>query len=434
MISIRSFFLAMRLLSGKKEFFKNRNTLGAVLGIGLSLIPLIVVLEISSGMIEGITERYMEIGSYHLQIKPFFNMDQDNQDRVIGLIKTLPDVKSVFPVVNGEGLAYSENGRTGISFKALPPDYLNIDKSAAKFIKIDAGSFNLDTNDSAMLSKEVARILDVVPGDRIKILTARKIPGRRPVLKPSYLTVKGIFSTGYYELDALSIYINIDKGKKLFTDKNSLVLGVKLYNPFENINVKTMDVRNLLGSGYSVYNWYNLEKSMIDSFNTTKTILLFIMILIVIVAAMNISSAIVMLVMEKEEAIAMLKSTGVPSIIITKAFVYIGFVIGFFGTVTGLVFGLLTAININKIIHLSESIINRFYYYIKILLSPFLLLKDRNIVIINTEYYLDKIPIKIDLTSILIITTLTILLSVLAAYSPAKRAGRLKPMDILRKH
>ena len=434
MISTRSLFLATKLLSGKKNIFKNRNILGAVLGIGLSLIPLIVVLEISSGMIEGITERYMEIGSYHLQVKPFFYLDQEHQESAIQKIKSLKDVKSVFRVVNGVGLAYSENGRTGISFKALPRDYLNIDKSAAKFIKIESGKFKLDTNDSAMLSSEVARILDVVPGDRIKILTARKFPGRPTVLKPSYLTVNGIFSTGYYELDALSIYINIDKGKKLFTDKNSLIIGVKLFNPFENIKEKTKEVRNILGTGYSVFNWYNLEQSMIDSFNTTKTILLFIMILIVIVAAMNISSAIVMLVMEKEEAIAMLKSTGVSSSIITQAFVSMGFIIGILGTFTGLVLGLLAAININEIIHLSELIINRFYDYIQILFSPFLILKERNFVIIDTAYYLDKIPIKLDLNSILLISTLTVLLSVFAAYFPAKRAGRLKPMDILRKH
>ncbi len=434
MISSRSFFLAAKLLSGKRNILKKRNILGAVLGIGLSLIPLIVVLEISSGMIEGITERYMEIGSYHLQIKPFFNMDQDKQDSTIQIIKSLKDVKSVFPVVNGVGLAYSENGRTGISFKALPEDYLEIDKSAAKFIKIESGKFKLDTNDSAMLSSEVARILDVVPGDRIKILTARKIPGRRPVLKPSYLTVNGIFSTGYYELDALSIYINIDKGKKLFTDKNSLIIGVKLFNPFENIKEKTKEVRNILGTGYSVHNWYNLEQSMIDSFNTTRTILLFITILIVIVAAMNISSAIVMLVMEKEEAIAMLKSTGVPSALITRTFVYMGFIIGISGTFIGLVLGLLAAININGIIHLSEAVINKFYYYIQILLSPLLILKERNLVIIDTAYYLDKIPIKLNLINILLISTLTILLSVFAAYIPAKRAGKLKPMDILRKH
>ena len=434
MIQSRSFFLAFKFLTGRNQLLNNKNLLGAVLGIGLALIPLIVVLEISSGMIEGITKRYMEIGSYHLQIKHYAGVDQEVEDKTINDVKSFPGVKAVFPVTTGLGLAYSENGRTGISFKALPMDYLDIDIAAKEYIKIEAGEFKLDSRDSAMLSSEVARILEVVPGDRIKILTARHVPGRQPVLKPSYLTVRGVFSTGYYELDALSIYINIEKGKSLFKESGSSFIAVKLDNPFDNIQKKSSDVQKQLLSNFFVHNWYDLEQTMIDSFNTTKTILLFIMILIVLVAAMNISSAVVMLVMEKEAEIAILKSTGISSALITRAFVFTGLIIGLAGTFTGLLTGLMVAVNINGLIQNVESIINSVYRFIQIVISPFFILGDRGLVLIDTAYYLEKIPIKIDLSEILIISSLTIILSTAAAFFPALRAGRLKPMDILRKH
>jgi len=434
MIYSNSFFLAIRFLTGKNKYLFNRNILGAVLGIGLSLVPLIVVLEISSGMIEGITKRYMEIGSYHLQIKNYTIIDEDLEEETIKQISSIPGVKSVFPVTTGLGLAYSENGRTGISFKALPENYFNIDTSAKEYINIESGEFKLDTRDSAMLSLEVARILGVIPGDRIKILTAKQLPGRRPVLKPSYLTVRGIFSTGYYELDALSIYINIAKGKALFTEKDSSFIAVKVNEPFDNIEDKTLEIRKVINKGFLVYNWYDIERSMIDSFNTTKSILLFIMIIIVIVAAMNISSAVVMLVLEQEESIAMLMSTGVSSSVITKSFIFVGFIIGIFGTFSGLFLGLAISVNINLIINLGELVLNRIYEFIQYIVSPLLILNNKNIVIIDSSYYLEKIPIKLDLFSILFISSLTILLSVAAAYLPALRAGRLKPMEILRKH
>jgi len=434
MIYSNSFFLAIRFLTGKNKYLFNRNILGAVLGIGLSLVPLIVVLEISSGMIEGITKRYMEIGSYHLQIKNYTIIDEDLEEETIKQISSIPGVKSVFPVTTGLGLAYSENGRTGISFKALPENYFNIDTSAKEYINIESGEFKLDTRDSAMLSLEVARILGVIPGDRIKILTAKQLPGRKPVLKPSYLTVRGIFSTGYYELDALSIYINIAKGKALFTEKDSSFIAVKVNEPFDNIEDKTLEIRKVINKGFLVYNWYDIERSMIDSFNTTKSILLFIMIIIVIVAAMNISSAVVMLVLEQEESIAMLMSTGVSSSVITKSFIFVGFIIGIFGTFSGLFLGLAISVNINLIINLGELVLNRIYEFIQYIVSPLLILNNKNIVIIDSSYYLEKIPIKLDLFSILFISSLTILLSVAAAYLPALRAGRLKPMEILRKH
>jgi len=376
----------------------------------------------------------MEIGSYHLQVKSYNNIDKITEKSIVKKINTIYGVKSVFPVTTGIGLAYSENGRTGISFKALPENYFNIDSSAQKYIKIENGEFKLDTRDSAMLSLEVSRILDVIPGDRIKILTAKQVPGRRPVLKPSYLTVRGIFSTGYYELDALSIYINIDKGKSLFSDKGSNFIAVKLDDPFDNIEGKTKEVRERLGTGFIVYNWYDLERTMIDSFNTTKSILLFIMIIIVLVAAMSISSAVVMLVLEQEESIAMLKSTGVLSLVITRAFIYVGFIIGLFGTISGLLFGMVISVNINTIINLLESFINLGYIFLQYIISPIYLLSYKNLIIIDTSYYLEQIPIKLDLFSILFISISTILLSVGAAFFPAMRAGKLKPMEILRKH
>ena len=434
MIHSRAFFLAFKFFAGRNQLLNNKNLLGAVLGIGIALIPLIVVLEISSGMIEGITQRYMEIGSYHLQIRNYTQLDPEIEENTINELRTMPGIKAVFPVTTGLGLAYSEDGRTGISFKSLPVNYLDIDIAAKEYITIESGEFKLDSRDSAMLSSEVARILEVVPGDRIKILTARQVPGRRPVLKPSYLTVRGIFSTGYYELDALSIYINIEKGKTLFKERGSSFIAVKLDDPFDNIEKKTSDIRNRLASSFFVSNWYDLERNMIDSFNTTKTMLLFIMIIIVLVAAMNISSAVVMLVMEKEAEIAMLKSTGVASSLITRAFIYIGFIIGLAGTFTGLLTGLMIAVNINGLIKITESIINSVYGIVQIIISPFFTLGDKGIVLIDTAYYLEKIPIKLNLSEILIISSLTILLSTAAAYFPATRAGGLKPMDILRKH
>ena len=138
--------------------------------------------------------------------------------------------------------------------------------------------------------------------------------------------------------------------------------------------------------------------------------------------------------MEKESEIAMLKSTGVSSYLITRAFVYIGFIIGFAGTFTGLLSGLMIAVNINGIIKITESIINKVYVIVQIFISPIFTLGDRGIVLIDTAYYLEKIPIKINLLEILMISSLTIILSTAAAFFPAIRAGKLKPMDILRKH
>ena len=59
-----------------------------------------------------------------------------------------------------------------------------------------------------------------------------------------------------------------------------------------------------------MYGWYQLEKASYKSFQTTRALLLFIMALIVAVAAVNVSSSLVMVVLEKTPEIAMLKAMG----------------------------------------------------------------------------------------------------------------------------
>ncbi len=430
----RPLYLALKFLTGRKQLLNNRNLIGAVLGIGMALVPLIVVLEISSGMIEGITRRYMEVGSYHLQIKRYDDPNRAALTETIEEIKGMENVRSAYAVTTGLGIAYSEDGRSGINFKALPPEYLLIDKGASDYLEIVEGNFDLAAKDSAMLSTEVARILEVKTGDRIKILTARKLPGRRAVLKPSYLTVKGIFSTGYYELDALSIYINNEKGMSLFKDRGDTFIAVKLKDPFKDIEKQTVEMRKKLNSGFMVYNWYDLERNMIESFNTTKTILLFIMIIIVLVAAINISSSVIMLVIEKETEIAMLMSTGVSGVLIGRSFIFTGLILGTVGTILGLIAGLGIAVNINGIVNILEITVNSLYSFLRVFLNPIAGIKERGFVLIDTSYYLEKIPVNIGLKDILIISALTLLLSAGASYFPARKAGRLKPMDILRKH
>lgn len=63
--------LAFRFLgfgAGRTVSNARKSLIGAMLGIGISIIPLIVVLVISDGMIEGITRRTVELGTSHLQL------------------------------------------------------------------------------------------------------------------------------------------------------------------------------------------------------------------------------------------------------------------------------------------------------------------------------------------------------------------------------
>jgi lipoprotein-releasing system permease protein len=133
----------------------------------------------------------------------------------------------------------------------------------------------------------------------------------------------------------------------------------------------------------------------------------------------NISSALVLLVVEKEQEIAILRATGVRSRDVAMTFVAAGFFIGVAGAVLGAVVGLLAAVNINEILRTIESVLS--------------LVAGRNVNVFNPEFYLSTIPVEVQYLPATGAVFLVLVLSVLAAIIPARRAARIPPDRILRR-
>lgn len=407
----------------------------AVLGIGLSMIPLIVVLEVSSGMIEGITRRYVEVGSHHFQIRKFADTDGEGVAEVIESLKDIECIRFTTPMMEGQGLLFADGGRTGVQIRGIDSSSYQDDKDLQRYLVLEDGEFDFGENQRGLvISRVIADKLDVAVGDDIKLLVSRTSPsGGKPILRPGTYTVMGITSTGYQELDALSIYMDLDRAGRIFRQDGSHFLAIKVDNYIDDVNQTKYLLADSVPSGWYVLSWYDLNQSLYRNLSSTKTMLLFIMALIIIVAAVNISSTILNLVMERQEQIAVMKSMGASPGQIERQFVFTGFIIGLFGVLFGMIFGLALAVNINEAIHFLELLINyiqRFFWSI----FPFLEVNFNSINILNSTYYLEKIPIKIPLVETFLIGFLTLTLCTFASVIPARRAGKIKPLEIFRKH
>lgn len=415
---------------------KRRNQLrGAIAGIALSLVPLVVVLEVANGMIEGITARYVEIGTFHLQVRSYVDENEADFQRAVNEVRSVPSVTKAFPIYSGLGLAYSSSGRSGVAIRALPADLYTTDPGFRRYLTFSSGSFDLADPNAVLLSREVAAKLRVGVGDRIRLLTARVLPGGDFILRPNLLVVKGIFSTGYNELDTLSVYISEQKGRVVFPDPAARFIAVTVKHPYGDLSAVTWNIRQRLSGNWYVYTWYEIERPMYKTFETTKNLLLFIMVLIVLVASVNISSSLVMLVIEKTQEIAVLKGLGAAPSGISGSFVFSGFVIGFVGTFLGIALGLLVAVNINDVISLLQGAINGSIDLFSLLLSPFVHEgAPAHVTLLNRSYYLARIPIRLDFTEVGVIAVLSVLLSTAAAWFPARRAAAIRPLEVLRKY
>ena len=269
-------------------------------------------------------------------------------------------------------------------------------------------------------------------GDSIRLISTRTSLSGSVIPKISVFKVEGIVSSGYQEIDALWVFIPLESGfEYLSSAASSIYVGIEVENPFDaDFYSIAYNLDSTLTPGFSLYTWHDFNQSQYENFASTKLMLLFVMFLIVLVASVNISSALVMLVMEKRKDIAILKSLGASNGGIGLSFVLTGGAAGLLGTIIGIPLGLLCAVNINSIITLFENIINIFNKLIYFIAD-----KGEYIPIslLDPAYYLETIPVVISGKEIGIIIVGTILLSILVSIIPAKKAGKEKPLDIIRK-
>jgi lipoprotein-releasing system permease protein len=427
--------IGMKYLFGKKEGRGSRHLRGAVVGIALSLVPVVVVLVVADGMIEGITARYIEIGTYHLQAQVRSPLSREELSLYAEAFSGVPGVTGAYHERQGFGLVSAAGGRSGATVRAVPPTLYEQDQGLARYMRFLQGSFDLSDPGAVLIGSGLAESLGVSLGDRVTLVTMRNVPGRPFVPRLEQLTVRGVFSTGYHELDSLWVYIPIEKGLRVLDPSASWdLIGIKTDRPFDGLTGVQAAVARLGGVDFRIATWYDLEKSQYMSFQTTKTLLLFIMYLIVCVAAVNISSSMVMLVIEKRQEIGILKSIGASPRGIERVFMAAGLVIGIMGTGLGITAGLLAAVNINGIIRMFETVLNAAASVIRNVLSPTAAMGNGDIRILNPAFYLETIPVNPDAGSLIGIAAFSIALSTFVSYFPARGAGKIRPLDVLRKY
>jgi lipoprotein-releasing system permease protein len=148
-----------------------------------------------------------------------------------------------------------------------------------------------------------------------------------------------------------------------------------------------------------------MNRNFFAALQLEKLALFVIVTIIVLVAAFAIIGHLVLLVAEKRKEIGILKALGASNPSITTIFFTVGMTIGVVGTVAGSVVGLalIWLQNTFKLIRLAGDV-----------------------------YQIDYLPMKLSTGDFILIIGSTLVLSLLATIIPARRAGALLPVDVLR--
>lgn len=399
-------FVSLRYLRAKrKQKFISLITVISILGVAVGVLALIVVLSVYTGFTEGLRDQIIGVNSHALVQR--FGSNISDSEGVSAKVQAVAGVEATTPYIYGQALISSANQSSGIVLRGIEP------ASAMRVInigqKMQAGSLSdLDKPlevPGIVLGRDMARQLQVGVGAKVRLISPNGPLSPMGVLpKIRTCVVVGIFETGMFEYDSTMGYINLETARSL-TDLRQGVHGIEIrVTDIDQADRIATAVQAALGQGYSVRDWMQLNRNLFAGLKLEKMGLFIALDLIILVAALNIISALIMVVMEKTRDIAILKSMGATTKAIMRIFFYQGMVIGLSGTVLGVGggLGLCAILKRYKIIELPPNV-----------------------------YPMSTMPIKVVPADVSVIAVSAILITLLATLYPSWKASRVRPAEAL---
>jgi lipoprotein-releasing system permease protein len=403
-------FLALRYLrSRRKHRWARATTVIAVLGIAAGVASLIVALAIAEGFRDEMRDKILR-GTAHITV-----MRGDGQP--LGNYREVAlQVAGVAGVSGAAGTTY--DGAVIIGPKTSAYCVLRgIDQSSSQVTNdisatIVHGSletvFQQDGGERALpsvvLGSELAARLGVDVGDTADVISAQ--PGFSSASSNRRrIRVAGIFRSGLFEYDSTWIYVPLETIAVFTGDAHAAsVVSVQVADIY-NVKQTAAQIRQKLGSAYVVIDWQEANRPLFTALTLERRIGIMIIALIVLIAALNITTTLILLVMERRRDIAILNAMGATPNSITTIFVIEGAILGLCGAVTGVLLGTIATLLANR------------YHFIS--LPP-------------DVYSISSVPLHLKSHNLIFAALIAFALSILATIYPARAASRIHAAELLR--
>ena len=381
-------------------------------GIALGVMALIVVLSVMNGFQEELRARILGVAA-HLEISG--PADQLSDWRGVLLqAKQNKDVLSGAPYVNAQGMLANGGNVRGAIIRGVLPDMESEVADLARHMKqgkltdLKPGEFGI------ILGGELARVLNVFPGDKVVLLTPQgNITPAGVMPRVKQFTVTGIFEAGMFEYDSGLALVHLQDAQKLLRLGDD-VSGVRLkLDDLFRAPFVTRELAKSLDGNFYLTDWTQSHANFFRAVAIEKRMMFLILLLIVAVAAFNIVSTLVMAVTDKQSDIAILRTLGARPGSIMRIFIVQGAFIGVFGTLLGVVSGVLLALNVETVVPMIERLFGMDLFPADV-------------------YYISQLPSKLVWADVGVIAGISLLISLLATLYPSWAASRINPPEALR--
>jgi lipoprotein-releasing system permease protein len=227
------------------------------------------------------------------------------------------------------------------------------------------------------------------------------------------LNVVGVFKVGA-DLDGSLGMIHRADAAQIHRWAPEQVQGVRLkLSDLYRAPEVAAQVAATLGERYRVEDWSYTQGSLFSAMKMEKTMIGLLLMLIVAVAAFNIIATLIMVVADKRADIAILRTLGATPRQIMAIFMVQGSIIGFSGTVIGVVLGVLGALNVSALVNWLENVSGQHIFS-------------------SDVYFISTLPSELRLEDVVLVSVAALTLSFLATLYPAWRAAQTQPAEALR--
>ena len=401
-------FLGMRYLKAKrKQAFISIISIISVVGVMVGVMALIVVISVMNGFRADLMSKILGVNAHVLILN--YNGAFKDYKKVLGEINDMNGVAGATPFIYSQVMVSHDGRSSGAILRGLDP------ASAGKVINIEPmikhGSLSSLEEEqgglpSIILGVELAKQIGAQPGDTLNVISpqGRLTPlGRTPNSRKYRITA--LFNSGMYEYDSSLIYVSIAEAQDFLGIEGGVTgIEVRVKDVYKS-DLIGQSIQKKLGYPFWTKDWKVMNKSLLSALKLEKITMFIILTMIILVGALNIISTLVMVVMEKTRDVAILRAMGATSGSIMKIFMFQGLLVGFIGTLAGLVSGLGICHIISRYLHIEMP----------------------------TDFYgIATLPVKVEAPDVILVTLAAIVISFIATIYPSWHASRLNPVEALR--
>lgn len=396
----------------------------ATLGICFGVMTLTVVMSVMNGFQMSFIDAILEVSSYHLRA---VNVTEDEEPLLLAACKNNKLVSACLPFYEAQALMTGEKGGAqAVNIRAAGPEIYYDDPGFNKQLKMLSGSFDLSEPDTIILGSTLARNLGVRLGSTVNLLVMSGGSDVELFSSDRIFTVRGIFTTGYAEINSGYAFVGTEAASKYFGEGAKKIWGIKLKKYDGDLRTISSLKKEL--PQLEILSWRSFNRTFFGALRIEKNMLLLLVALIFVVVAINIYNGMRRLVFERRTEIAVLSALGARRGGIKAIFIMRGFIMGSLGALIGVALGILISLNTDLVFTGAAKLM----YAIQYLITAITDHQNLEYVQVNSSYNLyASIPARIFPGEVVAITLFGILSPLLASLAASKNVLKMTVSEVL---